>query len=669
MRSSLVSGGSVRRWVSATCIAMVAGLACSVASAQQSAGQPAPRPPEDPSRLPGAAAPSATAATDPSVPDPETPSYLVGAFVIRYATEHPQYPALDDLMKARVTLGVVDGGYTKPAPGTPTSTYTIEELSTQPPQRYTTYALFAVQRAVKEALEQDGIFAALVSLSPQEFAPSDAVGEGQPQYADLRTKGSTAVTLVVRTGIVAESRTIAFGNRIPYEERINNPLHQPILDNAPVQVFDEDDPRRSDLLQKEELDDYVFRLNRHPGRRVDLALAAGEQPGELALDYLINENRPWTIYAQISNTGTEQTQEWRERFGFVHNQLTGADDILSLDYVTAGFEDSHYFGASYERPLWGDWLRGRVFGNVNSFQASDVGDAGENFEGDGWAIGGELIANVFQHRELFIDVYGGARLQNVSTQDNTTGSEGDEDFFIPDIGLRLERNTETDSTFLEAGMEFNLRDVADTSDDLTSLQRVDADDDFMIFHGQFSHSTYLEPFFVGRSGDGQPSTTLAHEVAVAVRGQWAFGNRLIPNFQDVLGGLYTVRGYPESVVAGDSVIVGNLEYRFHLPQGLGIDPTPGQLFGETFRYRPQVPYGRADWDLILKAFLDVGRSENSDRRATETNETLVGTGVGFEFLFKRNLNVRVDWGVALEEIEDEVSVGSNRFHISATILF
>lgn len=635
----------------------------------QPAGQPQTPPPENPKRTVGYTPPDGSGSPTDDLPDPETPSYLVGAFVIRYATEHPQFPALDDLMKARVTLGVVEGGYTKPSRDVRNATYTIEELCTQPPQRYTTFALFAVQRAVKGALEDAGIFATLVSLSEQEFAPNDARQEGEAQYVDQRPKGSTAVTLVVRTGVVGEVRTLAFGDRIPYEERINNPKHEAIIRNSPVQVFDEDDPRRTDLLRKDKLDAYIFRLNRHPGRRVDLALAAGERPGELALDYLVNENRPWTLYAQISNTGTKQTNEWRERFGFVHNQLTNADDILSLDYVTAGFEDSHFFGISYDRPIWGDWLRLRVFGNANKFQASDVGATGETFDGDGYSFGGELAANVYQNREIFLDVYAGARWQHVKTKNNATDTRGEEDFFLPDIGLRLSRETDWSSTNAEAGFEFNLPDVADTSEDLTNLQRTNATNEWLIFHGQATHSMYLEQFFGANRDGGNPSTTLAHEVAMSLRGQWAFGDRLIPNFQDVIGGLYTVRGYPESVASGDSVVVGSVEYRFHLPQGLGIDPTPGQLFGETFRYRPQVAYGRADWDLILKGFLDIGRTNISDRTGTERDETLIGTGVGFDLLFRRNVNIRVDWGVALEEIEDEVTSGSNRFHISATILF
>ena len=76
------------------------------------------------------------------------------------------------------------------------------------------------------------------------------------------------------------------------------------------------------------------------------------QPGEVNLDNLVSEVRPWYAYAQVSNTGTKQTDPWRERFGFVHNQLTGNDDVLSIDYLTAGFEQSHAIVGSYELPVF-----------------------------------------------------------------------------------------------------------------------------------------------------------------------------------------------------------------------------------------------------------------------------------------------------------------------------
>jgi hemolysin activation/secretion protein len=107
-----------------------------------------------------------------------------------------------------------------------------------------------------------------------------------------------------------------------------------------------------------------------------------------------------------------------------------------------------------------------------------------------------------------------------------------------------------------------------------------------------------------------------------------------------------------------------------VPRAFEVEPEPRQLFGQPFRFSPQYPYGHPDWDLILKAFLDVGRTWNSDRMSFEHDETLVGTGIGLEILFKRNVNVRMDWGFALEDLESApVHAGSNRLQFVATIMF
>ena len=114
----------------------------------------------------------------------------------------------------------------------------------------------------------------------------------------------------------------------------------------------------------------------------------------------------------------------------------------------------------------------------------------------------------------------------------------------------------------------------------------------------------------------------------------------------------------------------SVEYRFHLPRALKWRAEPGQLFGRPFRWHPQQPYGSADWDFIVRGFFDVGRTIISDAPNAEEEETLMGAGVGLELLYKRNFNVRVDWGFVLNRLEaEDVDVGDIRFHILATILF
>lgn len=646
---------------------------CVSASAQsqpgQSPGEPAPGqpqvapPPADGVRLPGA--------DDAADTDAEKPSFLVGVFLLEYERPHPGFPSIDDLLMAQVTLGLTDDGYVAPGGGVETVTLSLMDIPLQPAMRYSSRALAAVQRAVVAEMNAFGIIGVTVSPTEQEFEPG--VDEDPEWGKDLRRPGQTTLTLVIRAGVVSEIRTLASGDRVPFEERINNPLHRRIRENAPVAPYSPDDQTRRDLLRKDLLDQYVFRLNRHPGRRVDVALAVGAEPGTAALDFLVTENKPWLVYFQLSNTGTEQTSEWRQRFGYIHNQLTNNDDILSLDYVTAGFDSSHAVVASYDFPIVGDWIRLRPFASWSTYEASDVGFANETFEGDSWALGIEAAINVFQKAETFIDVLLGARYERIEVNNRSVGIQGENNFFIPSVGLRLDRVSEIASTRLEVGVEFNVPSVADTDkNDLDRLGRLDPDDDWYTFRWDLSHSFYIEPvFFRNRWEDTGPGgmATLAHEVALSCRGQHAFDHRLIPNYEQVVGGMYTVRGYDESVVAGDTVIVASAEYRFHLPQALGIDPNPGEFWGKPFRSRPQQPYGRADWDLVLKGFFDIGRTINSDRKSFESDETLIGAGVGVEFLFRRNLTLRLDWGFVLDEIENKADAGDNRLHFVGTILF
>ena len=59
------------------------------------------------------------------------------------------------------------------------------------------------------------------------------------------------------------------------------------------------------------------------------------------LDYLVTEQKPYSAYLQVSNTGTESTGDWRERIGFIHYQMTGRDDIFSVDFITAEFDKTN----------------------------------------------------------------------------------------------------------------------------------------------------------------------------------------------------------------------------------------------------------------------------------------------------------------------------------------
>ncbi len=153
------------------------------------------------------------------------------------------------------------------------------------------------------------------------------------------------------------------------------------------------------------------------------------------------------------------------------------------------------------------------------------------------------------------------------------------------------------------------------------------------------------------------------KLCLKAAGRRRFGDRVIPQSEYVIGGFHTVRGYPENIAAGDSAIVGTAEYRFHVPRVFRPQPIPGRLFNSPFRYAPQQAYGNADWDLILRAFIDAGYVINVDRQSFEHNDTLIGTGVGMELVLWQNSSFRVDYGIPLHDTPD-VKAGSGRFHFS-----
>jgi hemolysin activation/secretion protein len=609
-----------------------------------------------------------TAADQVEATEADGPRFPIRRLSIRYLRENPLHPPIEEVMHVRFSLLRTTSGLVaprRPMPGEETSLAELREGD------YHASALQHILEAVRDYyVQQADLLGVYVAPDPTQIL--DGV--------DRRPAGSADLTLLVTTGIVTELRTIGAGERIgekgtiSAEERIDHPVHDRIRARSPFQPYSMGDEARNDLLKRTVLDDYLFWLGRHPGRRVDASIAVAEDVGGIALDYHVTENRPLVLYAQAANTGTRATDQWQERFGFFHTQLTGNDDILGVDYTTAGFDSMHAVQASYEAPFENDRIRWRVHALWSQYTASDVGLFNVNFDGDQWALGGEVIANVYQQRELFVDLLGGVRFDDIGVENSLFGIDAEESFVSWYVGTRLDRTTEWFSTRGQVAFEWQIGGVTGVEDaELVGLGRTNPDADWLILRWDLGHSVYLEPLLNWAEwvDPSLPeSATLAHELRFLFRGQYAFDRRIIPQFQSTAGGSFTVRGYPESIVAGDTVLIGTAEYRFHVPRAFRPRPEPDELFGEPFRVAPQFPYGLPDWDLVLKTFVDVGEVIISDQLFFEDDTSLLGIGVGFDLLYRRNLQLRVDWGFVIEDIPSrDVNDWSNRVHVVATLLF
>lgn len=523
-------------------------------------------------------------------------------------------------------------------------TMTIGQIGTAEGRILYASALKHIVDTISRAYTEAGLAAVRVNIMRSDIAP-------------LLTETGGVLTVTVTEGIVGGVTGGAT------EMDAASERYRKIIQNSPVGA--------GQMVNLHEVDQYIYHLNRHPGRQVDVALIPGERPGEVELEYMIAESKPWFAYFQMSNTGTGSTARTRQRFGFTHFNLTGRDDILTLDYVTGEFDEVHAGTASYEfQILTENRLRGRIYAAGSHYEASDVGFADEKFRGDTISVGAEGIWNFYQDGDLFLDLVGGLRYTKVDVVNEVIDVEGETGFFMPYIGVNVEQRTPLTTLMGSLALEGG---VATDDRDIESLGRVQANGGWSVLKYDLVYSTYLEPLRDPNWGQPGSGSTLAHELYFHLRGQIVLGEeRLPPNFTYPVGGFYTVRGYPESHATSDTAVVATAEYRFHLPRVLA-PREPSNIYGHPFKVAPDRELGRPDWDLILRGFIDMGYAHINDRISSfEKSETLVGVGIGAELQVKRYATLRIDWGFALKDTEtgtQDVDSGDDRLHVSLTLMY
>ena len=202
----------------------------------------------------------------------------------------------------------------------------------------------------------------------------------------------------------------------------------------------------------------------------------------------------------------------------------------------------------------------------------------------------------------------------------------------------------------------------DTTKGIPALGRIDADSDWTALRVNLNGSMYLDRFFKQAEATSYP----VHEVTGRLSGKYLLrGDRLIPQEEQPMGGAFTIRGYPESILSADQSVIASGEYALHLTHALKPGEA-GKLFRQPFRWRPTPSKLGPDWDLIFRAFFDYGyRSVTPAKSATaqssgqsgttaliDRNLSMAGAGGGLELLVRQNLSIRCDVGMALYELRD-----------------
>lgn len=383
--------------------------------------------------------------------------------------------------------------------------------------------------------------------------------------------------------------------------------------------------------------------NENPGRQLGVLLGPGTAPGEVEATLKVDEQSATRWNLGLDNTGNERTGDWRASLGWQHADISGHDDVLSVQAQTSPTKPSKVkvLSAGYRLPL------------VAQLAALDLFAAYSSVDGGLQAIaaGGLRFA-------------GKGRIAGARTQ-----------WYLPRLGefdQRLSVGLEHRAYLNDCGVD-GLPDGAcgSAGESVTlhpltveySVQRsgaVSAGGSLALAHnlGLGGQHTSAAAFEAVRPGAKRGYTVLraSANLSVPVFDEWSLGGRLsgqvandplVPGEQFGIGGSGSVRGYQERELSGDSGVQASLELT-----------------------TPKLGWLGANADLRLLGFVDAGQISNQADtacRAGKTRCTLSSAGLG----------LRLGWGpvqlrlAAAHAFDDAAAThrGDWRGHVSVAASF
>jgi len=407
----------------------------------------------------------------------------------------------------------------------------------------------------------------------------------------------------------------------------------------------------------------IFRLNSLPDLSLDTDIKVREEVDEkgiprryVDLDFYVNDRLPVHGVFEIKNTGTHNTGGNRMDFTFQHLNLTKRNDTLSMILLSSlDLETLRAFSTSYNLPIDKGGIS--LTGGYSDLNVDEIVSS-IDLAAEGWFVGNRNFHTLVDNSVHTLNVAYGIQLSQLS--DSLILSEGEQvktDIrTVPTSLGMVYHSNEPDAwggrNFITLLLTQNIGDALGvTKDEEVRAIREDADADYNFVQVQGSRIQSLG----GRVDDASGEQVHAHYLFASVDAQYA-GEPLVSAEKKAVGGLESVRGYPENFVAGDNGISGKLELRTLIFKGL-LTKWLGRKknFDERRRYT-------ADY-VQLTCFADAAYVEDEPTTSIPSlDATLLGVGAGLRFSIMSNCQVKLDYGFPIEELEGSNKNG--RFHFA-----
>ncbi len=557
---------------------------------------------------------------------PEVKTYYIDAFQVEVQGSHPELPSKEEISHIPFFLSLQKNVWQAGLePGTEKVSFTLSELQRlASPEPFTVGALQAIADQLSTYLKKQGYLGIYVSFQPLE--------QGSHTY-------------IIQVSLT-EVKRVSYNGDQKVGERI--------VALSPIQGSGQD-RMHGDLLRKEKLERFLRQMNRHPNRQVGVELSLEELSEGVRLDYIIDQRRPWFVYAATSNSGVSSLGRYVVDLGFADTQVSNHDDVLQINLSSNTRGKVYSALGSYELPLSYEYLFNIGLNAAYShYTSSQLGFKKKEFEGDQASSQLKLSKGMFENEWGLLELVCDLSYRYVQVKDHLLDTQSSQHFFYPGVGIHVQGNQPSKWGSFDLMLRANLKGYEEEK--LALLGRSNPSERWgvLYWHGFLNWLPSLQ--FSAQESEGVAVRKALHELAFKSSGQISLGSRLIPQFKAVMGGEHTFRGYPTSVTSGDIAGVLSMEYILHL--------TP-LFFKQAFNqptFTPPAVYSD------LKLFMDVGGVKNLKAKETELDASaLADIGLGFSIRALNHIFFDLSWGVALKELaQANVKVGHQEVFFNVT---
>ncbi len=344
--------------------------------------------------------------------------------------------------------------------------------------------------------------------------------------------------------------------------------------------------------------------NRHPSKQVAMSFKQSEEEEAVDANLKVDDKKPWTVFASLSNTGSDQTGNERLSVGGQYSNLFDLDHAITLSYTTSPghWGDVRQYGANYRAPLYS------LAGAVDAYYVSSDVNSG-------------TIAD-------FFDVSGSGEFAGVRYTQMLDKSGA----YTHEVSLGFD-NRAFDNVVLFGGTNLG-GEVRSSPLSLRYAGSYEAQAWQGSFSVEYAHNV---PFGENESGAAyalaaaRPNARASWDVlradgsiVYAFPSGWAVQGRvagqlgrepLIPGEQFGVGGAASARGFEEREASGDDGVSMGAEV-----------------------WTPPLPQ-----DIRLLAFVDGGRIWIRNAQPGQVSaDSLLSAGVGLRWQWRDNIGLQVD---------------------------